>query len=129
MSGKLTKSGIILLVIGGILTLVGLVLFLRVFFVVSQEMNDPFFHHFDPSPFRRGIGYQSGVIGVVFAGIGGYLFKLGLGLTVVGHSGSISKWIRGLWRGEASVTCPNCRQSSSGDPKYCSHCGTFLKKG
>lgn len=117
MFHKLTKGGLTLAIIGGLIGIVGLALCLDAL---------------GPPPFGSVRSYQTGVLGIVLATIGGYLFKIGLGLTLVGHSERIATWLNRRWARwsgkDAGVECPVCHRVLIGQPNYCSNCGTKLTK-
>jgi|LSQX01.3.fsa_nt_gb hypothetical protein len=129
MSRKLTNSGLAVTGIGAVAAVIGLILFISVFFAVGRQINSPFgpgFGHHQPFPFSRA------VIGVVMFGIGGLLVKAGLSMTVVGSSDKIGAWLSRVIHGEtpptaASRTCPNCRSSAAADDRFCSKCGSRLE--
>lgn len=129
MSRKLTNSGLAVTGIGAVAAVIGLILFISVFFAVGRQINSPFgpgFGHHQPFPFSRA------VIGVVMFGIGGLLVKAGLSMTVVGSSDKIGAWLSRVIHGEtpttaASRTCPNCRSSAAADDHFCSKCGSRLE--
>lgn len=124
MKRKLTTGGIVLLAVGGILTLAGLALFLREVLVLDPDLPDPLI-----LPWWREINLEGGMLGLVLLVAGSYLVKIGLGLTLVGHADSISSWLHRLFRGEkGALECPNCGASVTADSKYCSQCGAKLKQ-
>lgn len=128
MSKKLTKGGTALIVLGGILALIGLVLFLRIFFTVGRGMDDPFLSPFRMHALRSGLSFEGGVVGLVLLGVGSYMVKVGLGLALVGQSDSIASWLRRLVKGEGKGRgCPSCGASVSSSAKYCSQCGRRLE--
>lgn len=127
MSRKLTKSGTALIVVGGIVAIVGLISFLRVFLAMGRGMNDPFMPFRSPA-IGRAVPYEGAVVGVILLGVGSYLVKIGLGLTLVGHSDSIASWLRRLVGGERRTgSCTQCRQSMPTSANYCSRCGARLE--
>ncbi|NLM42182.1 MAG: zinc ribbon domain-containing protein [Firmicutes bacterium] len=126
MSGRLTKSGVALIIIGGTLTVVGLVLFLRVLLALGH-LGVPFPTPFSMPGWRNALPVQGAMVGLVLLGVGSYLVKIGLGLTLVGHSDSIASWLRRLVRGErAEQSCPNCGAAVPSTANFCSQCGTRL---
>lgn len=135
MPNKLTNSGIAVLVIGAILIVVGLALFFGVMFSMVRGFNEPFVTDFGrppqfgrPSSFGRPIPFQNAIIGVLLAGVGGYMVKVGLGMTLVGSSEGIIDWFKERTEGEkAQLVCPNCQRILTGNPQFCSHCGTKLE--
>ena len=124
MSRKLARGGIALLILGGVCAIVGLLLFLRGFFAVGME--DPFIMPWRSPALRRLVSFEGAAVGIVLLGIGSYLVKIGLGLTLVGHSESIAGWLRRLVRGER-LSCPECGSPAPTSAKYCSQCGTRLQ--
>ena len=77
MKRKLTTGGIVLLAVGGILTLAGLALFLRAVLVLDPDLPDPLI-----LPWWREINLEGGMLGLVLLVAGSYLVKIGLGLTL-----------------------------------------------
>mgnify|MGYP006297252787 CR=1 FL=1 len=140
---NITKGGIALIVIGIILTLIGIGLFLSVFFSffdVFQNFgsNDPFGHHgFHRTSGPQNIPFIRAVIGVILAGIGGVLTKVGLGMGIVGSSDSIARWFGNTVKEAKDAStdndtiydvkkCPSCNSKNDIDAKYCDNCGTKL---
>ena len=58
MSRKLTNSGLAVTGIGAVAAVIGLILFISVFFAVGRQINSPFgpgFGHHQPFPFSRAV--------------------------------------------------------------------------
>lgn len=136
MQKKLTTSGLVVVGIGIVISIIGLILFLTVFFAILNQMNNHFDTGFGPwmsFGARQSIPFSRAVIGVLLSGIGGFLVKAGLGMSIVGSSNSIAAWIRGLIHGHdtkpsmSKTTCPNCNNPIASDAVYCSHCGQKLR--
>ncbi|MFW5985209.1 MAG: DUF7577 domain-containing protein [Halanaerobiaceae bacterium] len=137
---KLTSGGIALLVIGGIMVLIGLILFFSVFISVFNFVGNGF----NQGPGVSQPGFDSGpdipfvraVFGVILAGGGTLLFKVGLGMSVLGKSDSIARWIGDkIKTGKASSKkassgkanfCPDCGTENDFGSRYCKSCGREL---
>ena len=98
------------------MTVIGLVLFFRVFFSMASHISDPmFFHsHFrSASPNERLVPFQSGAVGVILAGLGGVLVKVGLGFSLVGSSSKITNWLLDLiYADRREASCPKCNSGN-----------------
>ena len=133
MSQKLKQGGFVVVAIGVIIAIIGFVFFFSVFFSMTRQLEDPFLEpHFGPYmpntyTYRRPAPFQNAVIGIILIGIGVFVAKTGLGMSLVGSSNDIASWVRGLIHGETNtVTCPNCKSAVSSSAQFCSQCGTRL---
>lgn len=134
MYKKLTTSGIILVVAGALLFIIGIGMFFSFFMSIA---GDPFSH--DPFGPRGGMPNPAmGFGGILLLGLGTFLFKIGLGLTIAGQSENAVKWYKKTtgddkssvnWYKKAeneAKKCPNCASENKSDAKYCSSCGAQL---
>jgi hypothetical protein len=139
------KYGIIIATIGGIIALVGLGLFISVFFDIANFENrianemsffgnaqfDPFGSRYQQKSYFPPIGRAA--VGVIMFGLGGYIVRIGVGTGLVTNAKPISGWMGGLLKNmfnygsdNRKCFCPHCSAHINNSGKYCSNCGEKL---
>ncbi|QNO13966.1 zinc ribbon domain-containing protein [Alkalicella caledoniensis] len=133
MGKKLTTSGITVLVLGVIIALVGLIMFFSVFFSVFNmgfSEPDPFGPGFgnDFGPGFGGVNISRAFIGAPLFGLGCFLAKVGLGMTIAGQAGNAVKWYKNNVNDSSgsSNKCKQCGSDNNLQAKYCNACGQQL---
>lgn len=118
MNKKLTTSGVVFVALGALVFIVGMGMFLSLMFGMIN--HDPFSGSgITPIPMGQG------VVGVLMAGLGGLLVKVGLGLTIAGQAENAVNWYKKTSNNvRDSKECPLCGSANNTKANYCNSCGS-----